>query len=677
MSSFNNDLNMSEIQQDAGTNIVSVFQEDADPRNFFGGAGRRAIVNTLLQTLENGTPLMVLYGEDGSGKTMICRKIEQDSPRDILTVLFAGPVDSFEDVILTVALMLGGDIVSEQGEKSIEHVLDSIVEQLRREEKGLLLIFDEAENIFLATLERIRRMVDRVVDSGCRMHLLFSGRKVFLENYEQLALCDFNIDEERFITLPPLSSSDLAEYFLFCVNQRGVVGGDEIFTDKVLADIFNAGQGNFRLTNMLAREATEGRDDDSSFIGLLEEIKRETQGGVEDNESAFDVRKIWHSLTKNRMNLLFVGGGFVCLLVLMALFFSGQKENDFIPLEAKVEQLAWVDEPEKTVAKPELSIVRPEKSDKDNMDGPLTLNRSETGTQKVKEQAVEVKEQEQDKVIVDESGKSNRSDSMISGFTGGNVIPLDREQVVTADFSRQLKKDIAEISPLPGGESGELSVNSTESKEAEESGLHEQKRLADDAELEQTMPEPVEFSLIQPKEPVKLTRIDKKTIEPPQDSQPEEIVELHPAPSLKVRPEKLHIEPQEPVKKNEQNEVQGVISAGTHFSTEQLYRKRTMAGGSWKNGANDSKYTVQLMVLTSDNAEENLMTMLSQDIYRQEAGNFFIFKKMTSPYHVFVFYGEYSTIARARLAQNSLPPFLREHQPYAISIKGALAKVTR
>ena len=120
-----------------------------------------------------------------------------------------------------------------------------------------------------------------------------------------------------------------------------------------------------------------------------------------------------------------------------------------------------------------------------------------------------------------------------------------------------------------------------------------------------------------------------------------------------------------------------VIASNAHFTVEQLYKKRLMAGSSWYNQAKNDKYTVQVMVLTSDTAEGNLKKMLLEERYRQEAGNFYIFKKHSTSDTIFVFYGEYPTISQARLAQNSLPQFLRKHKPYAISVKGAMAKVRR
>ncbi|MBT8333160.1 MAG: hypothetical protein KJP19_01915, partial [Deltaproteobacteria bacterium] len=80
------------------------------------------------------------------------------------------------------------------------------------------------------------------------------------------------------------------------------------------------------------------------------------------------------------------------------------------------------------------------------------------------------------------------------------------------------------------------------------------------------------------------------------------------------------------------------------------------------------------MVLTSDEAEENLKNMLKEKNYLVASDQFFILRRVGTIPTVMVFYGEYPTLAAARNARNNLPVFLRKHHPYAISVKGAVAK---
>ncbi len=121
--------------------------------------------------------------------------------------------------------------------------------------------------------------------------------------------------------------------------------------------------------------------------------------------------------------------------------------------------------------------------------------------------------------------------------------------------------------------------------------------------------------------------------------------------------------------------IQTNVNLDGRLTSRELYHKRIIAGDLWIKGEKNSLYTLQLMALKASNAETNMKQMLNQKRYRQHASNLYIFRKKTSPETVFVFYGEYKNLATARLAQRSIPSFLKAHQPYAISVKEAMAKL--
>jgi septal ring-binding cell division protein DamX len=129
------------------------------------------------------------------------------------------------------------------------------------------------------------------------------------------------------------------------------------------------------------------------------------------------------------------------------------------------------------------------------------------------------------------------------------------------------------------------------------------------------------------------------------------------------------------IKAQPQSKVHKAMASSTLSTADKLYNERLLAGAGWERNKREDMYTVQLMALASTTAKENLKKMLAQENYRQEAGNFYIFEKSATTKNIFVFYGEYRNVETARLVQQSLPKFLRDHQPYALSIKGAIAKV--
>lgn len=58
------------------------FQDIVDTSIFFGGGARREIVDDIKAALNAEVPLLTLTGTDGSGKTMLCRMVEQELKDD-------------------------------------------------------------------------------------------------------------------------------------------------------------------------------------------------------------------------------------------------------------------------------------------------------------------------------------------------------------------------------------------------------------------------------------------------------------------------------------------------------------------------------------------------------------------------------------------------------------------
>ena len=177
----------------------------------------------------------------------------------------------------------------------------------------------------------------------------------------------------------------------------------------------------------------------------------------------------------------------------------------------------------------------------------------------------------------------------------------------------------------------------------------------------------------EPVSPKGIAPLPSGTREKPAPISAAKVVELRQTPPLKVKPAAQPEASAATIKTQKGAEFQPAGPVSAALSVDQLFQKRLAAGSAWLTGAKDNLFTIQIMILTSKNAEMNFKKMLAQPNYRQEAGNFFVFRKTTAP-EVLVFYGVYKTNEMARLAQNALPEFLREHQPYPISIKGAVAK---
>lgn len=580
---------MTEIQKHPDNIQVSPFQEGIVLENFYAGANRGEVLDRMTEALKEGVALMVLSGEEGSGKTMMCRMLESEASRFCVTVLLSQTVESFEDVVTIVAARMGLKFDGDYDGKSVAGVLERITDQLKRESEGLLIIFDEAENIYLATLERIRKMLDRITQAGARISIVFAGRKTFLENCDQLSICDFKKTTELHFALSPLTEQETGEYLRDCSLRLENPERKKVFNDEIARNIYSLAHGNFRVTNLLAEESLRTHGDDTSFMVLLENVKEENETEKEGGPQ----QQLSHLLKRYSHYLPWIGG--VGCIVLL-LFFLMRPEDNHNPVEQT--QIS-----------------------KENAE---------------KEKVVEVPEPPAAKSIA------------------GNVV--DAPPVVS---------EISKAGPNTAQElltDGSTAMDKIADSEEEKPGT---KRPAGIGVIPQA-----KESKVQPLPPPVKAVVPSPTVA--------KVPELRQDRPLKRKPgSESDGGSKGPGSVQSRSEAKEAIAANAHLTVDQLLQKRLSAGAAWAKRGMESAYTMQLMVLTDKNAEENLKKMLAQPQYRQEAGKFFIFKKTAGSEIIFVFYGEYPNIAMARLAQESLPSFLRVHQPYAISVKGAMVKVRK
>ena len=53
------------------------FQEGVNINLFFPGAQRREILDEIKKSIDDGVAVLSIIGDEGTGKTMLCRMVEQ------------------------------------------------------------------------------------------------------------------------------------------------------------------------------------------------------------------------------------------------------------------------------------------------------------------------------------------------------------------------------------------------------------------------------------------------------------------------------------------------------------------------------------------------------------------------------------------------------------------------
>lgn len=704
---------MSNAHLDLSTSAVLPFQEEVAVDNYFASANREMVLAEALDSLEKKTSIVILSGDEGSGKTMVCKMLEHKASPSCNVIFFPCTVDSFEDVIRLLAAHLGLELDDIGNRKSVEASQQKICNYLQERSEKILIIFDEAENIYLATLERIRKLIDAFAEAGVEIHVVFSGRPTFLENCEQLSVIDFRYSEEFVSRLEPLSLSETGEYLRKSVESIAEVDADRLFDDKVVKKIYDFTLGNFRAINILGEESLHAPGDDAFLGELLENLQ--------DDARSVTAKAGGRPLPELRKNYsLYPWLGTAAILIVILFSFFNSSDDKQIPkvaiedskkeiqeavvkpvaVEKKTETVSEGDQktvagedPEDAVTKPVIIAEVAKKPAVEDVVESVPAINDVGGEVETEIDAVTENEQPLSVETTTADNINNRDvpeQNLVSAMPDDTArLPLeDGNEIVTEDTQLENPPEVTAIKVQEQGIEP-VTVEPVPQKEEVEA-----------AKVEET---PKTEVLTPPEELVSISVVsekDKKNERPvvvfrAVDStkrKPDFVEELPPSTQVHVQKEatktlvtkketeiKKVVEEQAipETRKPPLTQVQEVIASNAHFTTDQLYQKRLLAGVTWRAGEKDNKYTVQLMVLTSKTAEQNLKTMLTESRYRQEADNFYIFKNHHELETIFVFYGEYPTIAQARQAQNSLPQFLKEHKPYAITIKGAMNKINR
>ncbi|MBE9562546.1 MAG: AAA family ATPase, partial [Proteobacteria bacterium] len=80
------------------------FKITPDTQLFYSGANRGLTLDALVYAVKNGEGIIKVVGEVGSGKTMLCRMLEEKLPKEIEVVYIANPRLTPEMILHAIAL---------------------------------------------------------------------------------------------------------------------------------------------------------------------------------------------------------------------------------------------------------------------------------------------------------------------------------------------------------------------------------------------------------------------------------------------------------------------------------------------------------------------------------------------------------------------------------------------
>lgn len=238
------------------------FSLNADLRFLFDSPSHAASLKGLLSGIRRREALLVLTGEIGTGKTMLCRAALRNLGRKIFASFVPDPFASREDLLKTLLIDFGaisiGDLTSGtlkgSSHAELSYLLAGYLDAMIPLDSYVVAIIDEAQNLSGPMIEATRMLCDSCGAAG-RLQIVFVGQ---LELHERLKSPEMRPVDQRissYTRLEPLSREAVTDY----IQHRLIVAGGSservLFPPSVVDIIHRRSGGVPRLVNRVCDRA--------------------------------------------------------------------------------------------------------------------------------------------------------------------------------------------------------------------------------------------------------------------------------------------------------------------------------------------------------------------------------------------------------------------------------------
>ncbi|HEX7028606.1 MAG TPA: AAA family ATPase [Gammaproteobacteria bacterium] len=226
------------------------FKITPDTSLFYSGAERGSVLEALTYVILSGEGITKVIGEVGTGKTMLCRMLEEKFPERVDTIYIANPGVSPENILNVLAF-----------EARLLHQPKSKLEAMQALHRWLLerhaanrqvvVLIEEAQGMPLETLEEIRLLSNLETGQHKLLQIVLFGQPELDEKLSANSIRQLRERITHNFYLSPLSRPQIREYLNFRMRIAGYHGPD-LFDNKTTRLISRYSAGLIRRINILA-----------------------------------------------------------------------------------------------------------------------------------------------------------------------------------------------------------------------------------------------------------------------------------------------------------------------------------------------------------------------------------------------------------------------------------------
>ena len=220
-----------------------------DPDFIYWSTPHKQAFTMLEYGLLTCAPITLITGEIGSGKTTLLRELLKSMPIEFNVGLISNAQGDRGELLHWVLMSLGQPVENGASYVQLFHQFQEFLISQYADGKRTILIFDEAQNLSIETLEELRMFSNINADTDELLQLVLVGQPQLCDLVADPRLVQFAQRISAEFHLPTMSVQEVENY----INHRLEVAGatTRIFTRGAAESIHLVSKGTPRLINQI------------------------------------------------------------------------------------------------------------------------------------------------------------------------------------------------------------------------------------------------------------------------------------------------------------------------------------------------------------------------------------------------------------------------------------------